>query len=128
MTDKLPDRCLDQLFRDARTHNAWTERDIPDALLHDLVDLAKLGPTSANCSPARFLFVKSRAAKEQENRSVGRLVRHGERAISKNDPPGDFGGGLAPDLYAQVYTTSVRGPSQPTISSPCAGKSPRTRL
>ena len=65
MTDTLPDRCLDQLFRDARTHNAWTERDIPDPLLHQLVDLAKLGPTSANCSPARFLFVKSPAAKER---------------------------------------------------------------
>ena len=65
MTDKLPDSCLDQLFLAARTHNAWRERDVPDALLHEIVDLAKLGPTSANCSPARFLFVKSRAAKER---------------------------------------------------------------
>ena len=65
MTGKLPDRCLDQIFRDARTHNAWRDQDIPDALLHELVDLVKLGPTSANCSPARFLFVKSRAAKER---------------------------------------------------------------
>ena len=38
---------------------------MPDALLHELVDLVKLGPTSANCSPARFLFVKSREAKER---------------------------------------------------------------
>ena len=65
MTGKLPDRCLDQIFRQARTHNAWRDQDIPDALLHELVDLTKLGPTSANCSPARFLFVKSRAAKER---------------------------------------------------------------
>jgi 3-hydroxypropanoate dehydrogenase len=65
LTGKLPDRCLDQIFRDARTHNAWRDQDIPDALLHELVDLVKLGPTSANCSPARFLFVKSRAAKER---------------------------------------------------------------
>ena len=65
MTDKLPDRCLDQLFGAARTHNAWREQDIPDTLLHHLVDLAKLGPTSANCSPARFLFVRSREAKER---------------------------------------------------------------
>ena len=63
MTDKLPDSCLDQLFGNARTHNSWRDRDIPDALLHQLVDLAKLGPTSANGSPARFLFVKSPAAK-----------------------------------------------------------------
>jgi 3-hydroxypropanoate dehydrogenase len=61
----LPDRCLDQLFRDARTHNAWQDRDVPDAVLHDVVDLLKLGPTSANSSPARFLFVKSRQAKER---------------------------------------------------------------
>ena len=59
----LPERCLDQSFRDARTHNAWRDKEVPDALLHELVDLAKLGPTSANCSPARFVFVKSRAAK-----------------------------------------------------------------
>jgi 3-hydroxypropanoate dehydrogenase len=61
----VSEACLDQIFRDARTHNAWTERDIPDALLHQLIDLVKLGPTSANCSPARFLFVKSREAKEK---------------------------------------------------------------
>lgn len=65
MTDKLPDSCINQLFRAARTHNAWLERDVSDALLHEIIDLAKLGPTSANCSPARFLFVKSRAAKER---------------------------------------------------------------
>ena len=65
MTGKLPDRCLDQIFRQARTHNAWRDEDVPDALLHELVELVKLGPTSANCSPARFLFVKSRAAKER---------------------------------------------------------------
>jgi 3-hydroxypropanoate dehydrogenase len=65
LTGKLPDRCLDQIFRQARTHNAWRDQGIPDMLLHELVDLTKLGPTSANCSPARFLFVKSRAAKER---------------------------------------------------------------
>ena len=65
MTGKLAPACLDQLFREARTHNAWLDRDVPDALLHELIDLAELGPTSANSSPARFLFVKSRAAKER---------------------------------------------------------------
>jgi 3-hydroxypropanoate dehydrogenase len=61
----LPERCLDQIFHEARTHNKWLDRDIPDATLHELVNLLKLGPTSANSSPARFLFVKSRAAKER---------------------------------------------------------------
>jgi 3-hydroxypropanoate dehydrogenase len=65
LSGKLASACLDQLFRDARTHNVWLDRDVPDALLHELVDLVKLGPTSANCSPARFLFVKSREAKEK---------------------------------------------------------------
>jgi 3-hydroxypropanoate dehydrogenase len=65
LTGKLSDTCLDQLFREARTHNAWRDEDVSDALLHKLVDLVKLGPTSANCSPARFVFVKSREAKER---------------------------------------------------------------
>ena len=65
MTGKLPEPCLDQLFRDARTHNAWRDKDIPDSLLHELIELVKLGPTSANCSPARFVFVKSREAKKR---------------------------------------------------------------
>ena len=64
MTEKLPDACIDQLFRDARTRSAWLDKKIPDTLLHELVDLVKQGPTSGNCSPARFVFVKSHAAKE----------------------------------------------------------------
>jgi 3-hydroxypropanoate dehydrogenase len=65
LSGRLPDPCLDQLFREARTHNAWQDRDVPDELLHQVVDLLKLGPTSANCSPARFVFVKSPEAKER---------------------------------------------------------------
>lgn len=65
MTEPLPDASLDQLFRNARTHNSWSDKDVPDSLLHEIVDLLKLGPTSANCSPARFLFVKSPDAKQR---------------------------------------------------------------
>ncbi|MHA1132871.1 MAG: malonic semialdehyde reductase [Alphaproteobacteria bacterium] len=65
MTAKLPDASLDQLFRDARSRGAWQDKDVPDSLLHELVDLVKLGPTSGNCSPARFVFVKSKNAKER---------------------------------------------------------------
>jgi 3-hydroxypropanoate dehydrogenase len=54
LSGKLASPCLDQLFRDARTHNVWLDRDVSDALLHELVDLVKLGPTSANCSPPAF--------------------------------------------------------------------------
>lgn len=63
MTHPLADAALDQLFNDARTHNAWQSKDIPDSLLHRLYDLLKWAPTSANSSPARFVFVKSPEAK-----------------------------------------------------------------
>lgn len=59
----LSDSALDQLFLTARTHNAWQNKPVDDALLHRLIDLAKFGPTSANSSPARFVFVKSPEAK-----------------------------------------------------------------
>ncbi|KVO68985.1 nitroreductase family protein [Burkholderia ubonensis] len=59
----LSDSALDQLFLTARTHNAWQDKPVDDALLHRLVDIAKFGPTSANSSPARFVFVKSPEAK-----------------------------------------------------------------
>lgn len=65
MTERIKESCLDQIFHVARTHNAWLDKDVPDALLHEIIDLTKLGPTSANSSPARFLFVKSKAAKEK---------------------------------------------------------------
>jgi 3-hydroxypropanoate dehydrogenase len=55
---------LDQLLRTARTYSAWLDRPVPDALLHELYDLMKWGPTSANCSPLRLVFVRTAAAKE----------------------------------------------------------------
>jgi 3-hydroxypropanoate dehydrogenase len=65
LSGKIAQAFLDQLFHNARTHNVWLDKDVPDSLLHELVDLLKLGPTSANSSPVRFLFVKSREAKER---------------------------------------------------------------
>jgi 3-hydroxypropanoate dehydrogenase len=60
---ELDDRALDQLFRTARTHNAWRPVDVPDTLLEEAVELAKMGPTSANASPLRIVFVRSQEAK-----------------------------------------------------------------
>ena len=54
---------LDQLFTQARTQNGYRPTAVSDATLHQLYELVKWGPTSANCSPARFLFVRSDAAK-----------------------------------------------------------------
>ena len=65
MTERLPETAFTQLFHRARTHNAWLKKDVPDSLLDELVELVELGPTSANCSPARFVFVKSLEAKER---------------------------------------------------------------
>jgi 3-hydroxypropanoate dehydrogenase len=59
----LPDSCLDQLFREARTYNGWTDRAIDDELLSHLYELVKLGPTSANTCPARFMWVRSHDGK-----------------------------------------------------------------
>ena len=61
----LSDDGLDLLFRKARTHSAWLEEEVPDSLLHAVYELAKMGPTSANCSPMRVLFLRSREAKER---------------------------------------------------------------
>ena len=56
---------LDRMFRSARTHNAWQDRPVPEALLRQAWDLARMGPTSANCSPLRIVFVQGREAKER---------------------------------------------------------------
>ncbi len=65
MASPLDKTALDQLFLSARTHNAWQGRPLPDALLQRLYDTFRMGPTSANCCPARLVFVKSPAAKEK---------------------------------------------------------------
>jgi 3-hydroxypropanoate dehydrogenase len=53
----------EQLFTEARTQNAYLPTPVPDSLLQQLYDLLKWGPTSANCSPARFAFVRSDAGR-----------------------------------------------------------------
>ena len=61
---KIADAALDQLFRDARTHNAFTGQ-VADADLREIYDLMKWGPTSANSTPARFVFVRTAEGKEK---------------------------------------------------------------
>ena len=62
---QLDDRSLDIIFRSARTHNAWLDKPVSNTLIHQIYDLMKWAPTSANSSPARFVFVRSPAAKER---------------------------------------------------------------
>jgi 3-hydroxypropanoate dehydrogenase len=56
---------LDLILREARTHNGWTSEPVSDETLRQLFDVMKMGPTSANCSPARIVFVRSDAAKQR---------------------------------------------------------------
>jgi len=65
MHTALPQDALDQLFVDARTHTGWLDRPIEPELLRRLHDLLRMGPTSANTCPARFVFVGSPDAKER---------------------------------------------------------------
>jgi 3-hydroxypropanoate dehydrogenase len=65
MTDKLDDRALDRLFRTARTRNAWTEQPVSEQQLREPYDLLKFGPTSGNCCPARFVWVRSAEGKHR---------------------------------------------------------------
>ena len=61
----IPSSALDQIFLQARTHAAWQRKDVPEALLRRLYDLARLGPTEANGCPMRVVFVCSAQAKER---------------------------------------------------------------
>ena len=63
MAQPLDDTALDQLFREARTRNAWDPEPLDPQIWRDLYDLMKWGPTSANLSPGRFVFLVSEAAK-----------------------------------------------------------------
>jgi 3-hydroxypropanoate dehydrogenase len=61
----IDDKALDALFRNARTANGFTGTPVTDAQLRQLIDLMKMGPTSSNSQPARFVFLRSAQAKER---------------------------------------------------------------
>lgn len=65
MHHAVSDDALDQLFRAARTQNKWQEKPVSPTLLHALYDLMRMAPTSANCSPARLVFITSNAGRER---------------------------------------------------------------
>ena len=74
--EPLTEAALDQLFRSARSYNAWLDRDVSDAQIRAIYELMKMGPTSANQQPARLVWCKSPEAK-------ARLAAH---ASEKNGP------------------------------------------
>lgn len=65
MTTPAADEALDLIFREARTHSKFLDRAVPDALLRQAWDLARMAPTAANSLPGRIVFVRSAAAKEK---------------------------------------------------------------
>lgn len=65
MSHILSDRDLDLIFRNARTHSAWLDKPVSDVTLQAMYDLMRMGPTSANCSPARWLFLRTDESKEK---------------------------------------------------------------
>ena len=87
----LSDDALDRIFRNARTVQRFSSRPVPESLLRALYDLVKLGPTSGNCSPARFVFLHSADSRERLRGSlsggnVERAMNAGATVIVAYDP------------------------------------------
>jgi len=76
MKNAISTDALDQIFRSARTYQGWTDKPIEESLVRDLYELLKWGPTSANSSPARFVWVRSAQGK----------AKLAELAFEKNRP------------------------------------------
>lgn len=84
MKTALDDAALDQLFREARSYNRWTADAVPEETLRALYDLLRMGPTSANCCPARFVFVQSPSGKAKllECVTAGNVVKVGQAPVT----------------------------------------------
>ena len=65
MKQAFGDDALNEIFREARTHSAWLDKPVSDEILRQLYDLMKWGPTSANGSPGRLVFLRTPEAKER---------------------------------------------------------------
>jgi 3-hydroxypropanoate dehydrogenase len=65
MSESISQSACDTLFRHARTHGSWLDKPVSDGLLEEIYALMKMGPTSANCSPARIVFVRTPEGKEK---------------------------------------------------------------
>ena len=109
MAKILSDEALDTLFRDARTHNAWSDRPVSDTILQAVWELAKMGATSANCSPMRVVFVKTREGKER----LAPGLSDGNRAKTMAAPvTAIIGYDLAfPELLPRLFPHDKEAPS-----------------
>jgi len=82
MADPVNDYALNTIWRNARTRNGWKDKSVPETLIRATYDLTKMGATSANCSPARFIFLQSDEAKER----LLPLLMEGNREKTKVAP------------------------------------------
>ena len=97
MGNSISQQALEQLFIDARTHNAWQSKQVSDEQLKQIYDLFKFAPTSVNCNPARIIFVKSPEAKER----LVACVNPGNVEKTKNAPVTAIVG-MDLDFYEQL--------------------------
>ena len=74
MSEAISPAACAALFTEARTHNGWQARPVSDEQLREIYALLKMGPTSANCSPARFVFIRTPEGKEK----LPELFPHGD--------------------------------------------------
>jgi 3-hydroxypropanoate dehydrogenase len=65
MSGIVNNKSFDIIFRDGRSHSVWLDKPVSDVTIQAVYDLLSLGPTSANCSPARFMFLRSQEAKDR---------------------------------------------------------------
>lgn len=112
MNDAINQTACETLFTQARTHNGWLDKPVSDAQLQAVWDLMKMGPTSANCSPARIVFVRSAEGKEKlrPTLSSGNLQKTMQAPVT------------AIVAWDSAFTTGYR-PSFPTVT-PAAGSPP----
>lgn len=82
MAERMSSTVMDQMFLTARTQNKWLAKDVTDAQLREIVEIARMGATSANTQPGRFLFIKSAAAKEK----LKPLLSEGNREKAMSAP------------------------------------------
>ena len=105
MTHAINDEALDTIFRSARTQNKWQDKPVSPALLMAVYDLMRWGPTSANVSPARIVFVVSAEAKERLKPHLGAGNRDKTMA--------------APATAIIGYDLDFAAPSTESVSAQC---------
>jgi 3-hydroxypropanoate dehydrogenase len=113
----LPGASLDQLFRTARSYNAFEPEALPNALLHEMYELTKWGPTASNGNPARFVFLVSPEAK-------ARLAPH----MSSSNRPKTLAAPVNVIIAYDLDFWKLTPQLFPTSPKPEAGSPPARRL